>query len=95
MAIPFDIRESDEFEISWKKFSYELGPRSREFDEKILAAVRFLWDKGPGSGRHHGDALYAVPVMEGYELVYEWVTDRDQGGNAIVNHLDLLPIERS
>jgi hypothetical protein len=94
MAIPFDIQRSDEFLISWQKLSYEVGPRAAEFDENILAAVRTLYEKGPGYGQPHGDALYAVPVMAGYLLVYEWTTDRDEHGNAICNHLALLPIER-
>jgi hypothetical protein len=95
MAIPFDIQRSDEFLISWQKLSYEVGPRAREFDENILVAVRTLYETGPGYGQPRGDALYAVPLMEGYLLVYEWTTDRDQQGNATFNHLALLPIERS
>jgi hypothetical protein len=93
MAVPFDIRGSDEFEISWQKYSYEVGPRWGEFDESVLAAVDTLLQKGPGYGHHLGDAAYSIPLMEGYELVYQWATDRDAQGNAILNHLDLLPIE--
>jgi len=95
MAVPFDIHASDEFEISWQKFSYEAGWKAAEFDESILTAVRTLYEKGPGYGHSRGDARYSIPVMEGYELVYEWTTERDERGNAIRNHLDLLPIERT
>ena len=94
MAVPFDIRRSDEFETSWQKYSYDVGARWQEFDESVLAAVDALTQKGPGYGRHGRDARYAVPLMEGYELVYQWTTDRDPQGNAIFNHLDLLPIEK-
>jgi len=93
-AVPFDIRASDEFEISWQKYSYEVGPRAAEFDQGILAGVEILKRKGPGFGRRHGDASFSILVMEGYQLVYEWSTERDEHGNAIYNHLDLLPIER-
>ena len=82
MAFPFDIRGSDEFEISWQKYSYEVGPRWQMFDESVLAAVDALLQNGPGYGRHQGDARYSVPLINGYELVYEWTTDRDARGNA-------------
>lgn len=94
MAVPFDIQASDEFEISWQKYSFEVGPRSQEFDQSVLAAVDALLQNGPGYGRHQGDARYSVPLMEQYELVYQWTTDRDAHRNAIFNHLDLLPIEK-
>jgi hypothetical protein len=95
MAVPFDIHASDEFETSWQKFSYEVGPRAAEFDLSILAAADALTKNGPGYGQRHGDASYSIAVMEGYELVYEWTTERDGHGNAVCNHLALLPIERT
>ena len=94
MALPFDVRTSETFQISWKKYSYEAGPGYREFDRSVLTAVRRLFAEGPGTGEKRGDARYAVPIAPGYELVYEWVTERDERGNATSNHLDLLPIER-
>jgi hypothetical protein len=95
VALPFDVRASEGFQTSWKKFSYEAASRYREFDEGVLAAVARLWKEGPGVGTKQGDARYAVPVSPHYELVYEWVTDRDERGNATCDHLDLLPIERT
>jgi hypothetical protein len=95
VALPYDIRESRGFKISWDKLSYKAGRNASDFDESVLAAVRRLWAEGPGTGERRGDAKYAVPVTPEYELVYEWVTERDRHGNATFNHLDLLPLERT
>jgi hypothetical protein len=60
MAVPFDIRASDEFETSWQKYSYQVGPRWQEFDESVLAAVDALTQKGPGL---HVDAARPLTSM--------------------------------
>lgn len=93
MALPYDVRETESFEISWKKFSFKAGEDYRAFDESVVAAVQRLEREGPGTGKSKGDAMYAVPITEGYELVYEWVTERDEHGNATFNHLYLALIK--
>jgi len=95
MAVPFDILASDEFKRSWQRISFELGPQAAEFDESVLRTVRLLYERGPGFGMSREDAIYSVPITKDYELAYEWLTERDEHGNATINHLSLLPIEHT
>jgi hypothetical protein len=56
-TIPFDIKASNEFLISWKKLSYKVGVRAPEFEQKIKSALDLIREKGPGFSQSHGDAL--------------------------------------
>ena len=94
MKLPFDVRPTDTFKISWQKLSYEFGPQSAELDRHVVAAVAPLWREGPGLGELEEDAKYTVPVMGVIELLYEWTTDRDLQGNAIFDHSDLPLLRR-
>jgi hypothetical protein len=99
MGVPFDVLWTDEFQIAWGKFSYELedSENPNEIDEKILAAIAKLEESGPEAleGYKPGRSQFSVPIDEHYLLIVRWRTDCDGEGRYLRHHLDLWDIQRS
>ena len=97
-STPPQFHYVEEFFDDLEVAAWELGDKAPEFEDEFGKVMQRLERKGSTIATMHVGVLkqlFSVPVKFGYQIVFEWKTDRDGQGHPLKEHFHFLKVEKA
>jgi hypothetical protein len=96
-STPPQFHYAEEFFDDLEVAASKLRDKAPEFEGEFGRVMQRLEREGSKIATMHVGVLkqlFSVPVKFGYQIVFEWKTDRDGQGHPLKEHIYLLKIEK-